>query len=1182
MATKILNLFTNKSSSSPNKNNSSNNTPTKTNNNSNTPSSPSSPIPSENTTTIIESNPPNSETITIVENIDVVEPQPPPPLATPKTGIRKPGGLNFMVDELKGKLSNRKTTSFSPKEVETALSSPSGTQEEPIKSTSLSSSSSSSVPPPQPSSFVTAKISSKPAPAARNPLNRSQSQSTSQDTPLSYNPFQPLQPKQTPPPPTPVERQQQQQAQQQQQQQPPQPQPPQQQSQPQPPSQTSSLNSSSNSIQKEMSPNPKGKDQNASGEGAGSRITSLFKKPLKKITAITGLTQGSDSHDKHAGKPRAQVLYDFDTDQQGELALKTGEIIVINQKDPSGWWQGTNPNTGAQGWFSNTFVEELPQSSTSSTMSPSKESSKDNKSSSKPSAPPPSSSSGPQYGTVELKLQAIKPETPKLEHKRKPGAARGRKLPSRARASYLLDPNERAERDKLRAGFYSVSPLRKEDFPDEDDDSYEDSSSNGGSSLNTSVGNSSPTLTGSRSFITSSAGNTIEQEEEVAVVSSTPTPTSPPIAAADKPKPPPPKRNIAPLQLSSDNVPPETQTTESTENSNNTSTTSPLSSSSGTISPPPPQPAKVMKLKPKPSAPPRNPEMKLSSDTTVTSPTPSSPPPPLANVEEEKEKEKEKEKEVVAEKTSSSVAAPPPQNQPKPPAPGMVKLKPMVKVAAKPPPAAAGSQPPTPGEPSDAPKKILVPLKRTTTFDGDSMTPKNEDKPSEPIKPLLKPVVKPRVEGDSGGSTVAAAPAQAASAPPPMKPKVAPRKEPSSPPTTSAGASASAPAPQHNRVPSSSSSNPTTPVTSSPPAASPVSSSPPQNSASGPPPPALKKISPTVPRRALTTSSEEQASGTPADKAPTGGEKESKESLYNRITSILPDICKQVESMSTPLSTFQHQLPPLSQSFFSARAYSVLGSDKDFSYGSQERPRIPLFQSVWPFIFTLLCEDLGSDEIDKSIGSNLPENDTIPYNENKKAHNPFCTGGALVESNLYSSKYPSPAYRISQVLSTIDKIIKGGVSCDMGSYLSQKNETSDEVATAHLLKSVGLLKSPEDILDFYYQLNSIHLDVSQISQLTTTLASLGISPINQSKFANQSNVKKCLEVLKNCDTIMNELDGNQCNNGVEMITLGSKSGVLMVIIPQVMGITLCTHGNNDRNEKHIQFCKLLKQQINSL
>jgi len=55
---------------------------------------------------------------------------------------------------------------------------------------------------------------------------------------------------------------------------------------------------------------------------------------------------------------QCRALYDYAGENEGDLSFSEGEIIdILDQSDPSGWWQGTAH--GATGFFPSNFVEQI-------------------------------------------------------------------------------------------------------------------------------------------------------------------------------------------------------------------------------------------------------------------------------------------------------------------------------------------------------------------------------------------------------------------------------------------------------------------------------------------------------------------------------------------------------------------------------------------------------------------------------------------------------------------------------------------------------------------------------------------------------------------------------------------------------------------------------------------------------
>ncbi|PKI83271.1 Myo1p [Malassezia vespertilionis] len=56
-----------------------------------------------------------------------------------------------------------------------------------------------------------------------------------------------------------------------------------------------------------------------------------------------------------AGPPRYRALYPFDTAEQGELPLQKGDIVTLEEKEPSGWWLARKDNVS--GWVPADYLE---------------------------------------------------------------------------------------------------------------------------------------------------------------------------------------------------------------------------------------------------------------------------------------------------------------------------------------------------------------------------------------------------------------------------------------------------------------------------------------------------------------------------------------------------------------------------------------------------------------------------------------------------------------------------------------------------------------------------------------------------------------------------------------------------------------------------------------------------------
>ncbi|KAN0016101.1 hypothetical protein ACTFIU_006055 [Dictyostelium citrinum] len=906
------------------------------------------------------------------------------------------------------------------------------------------------------------------------------------------------------------------------------------------------INTSGNSIPATTSKESQSTKDESSSSGGGNKITSLFKKPLKKITAISALT-GSHSSNESGGdknnsgsKTKAKVIYDFESKEPNELNLKKGDIIVVLAKDASGWWQGINQTTQASGWFSNTFVEEIKEEKLAPpTQSESKQPPKTVK-----SPPPKLSSSSSQPQSVEAKLQSLS-DTPKLETARKAGAAKGRKPPSRVRASYLLSDEEKAEREKVKQSFYSHVVSSQKEL------SMYDNNNEDGSGEHVSDDDQPSTPPP----ISRSGGSFTPTQQSVDKPIEKPSKPPPPKRTAamnnslnnnDQPppsnKPPPPPKSSKPLSTSDGYEPPSppNNTTPITTSGEDTLQKSPILQRKVTPpsqqqsdelppslagKPPPLKPTpKPRAIQPNSEAAPPAPSHEVNFKANLKPAKSSSP--PIGNSQE------------IPSDTSSPTTTTP---QPTPPP---------LKRVAKPP---VQQQPPSSSETTENITQFKLKPAPTSPASPTSPTIESTPTPTTTTKPAVRPPLKkpaptgpPSPPNEEVTNTTTASPPTLAA-----KPKVALRNGPSSAPTSPLSQ------PQQPPPPSTHKRNLSNPNST--------------NEKPPPPPPTSKK--PQLIAKPLPQ--------------------------FNDICVEISNICNEIQEKSDnsqeTTTTFKHNYPSLVDSFFSV---AVCSNDGQF-WGNDDQLNdhcVPMFQVIYPFLYSILCEEIGLEEVSKFISDqSRPDNydNQKPLNDQKKSHNPFTLPGQLITANLFTGKYPNAVTRIYQFLNIIQELVNcSSVSCDMVSYLSQKSETSDEILVGHLLKSSGLIKQPDDVLDFFYQINSIQLNSKQVSVLAATLANDGVCPFSPDlKLAPKNIISKTVDLIRICNStpITYSIFDNVDNiNNSKIIPILSDSGVLMIIIPGLMGISIispCNNNNNNSNNNdnfnyypnnnHIEFCKKL-------
>ena len=65
----------------------------------------------------------------------------------------------------------------------------------------------------------------------------------------------------------------------------------------------------------------------------------------------------SDSSDDEMSF-KALVLYDYNAKNEGELSIKAGDVVIVSEKDDSGWWYATL--NGKEGFIPSNYTKKIP------------------------------------------------------------------------------------------------------------------------------------------------------------------------------------------------------------------------------------------------------------------------------------------------------------------------------------------------------------------------------------------------------------------------------------------------------------------------------------------------------------------------------------------------------------------------------------------------------------------------------------------------------------------------------------------------------------------------------------------------------------------------------------------------------------------------------------------------------
>ena len=211
----------------------------------------------------------------------------------------------------------------------------------------------------------------------------------------------------------------------------------------------------------------------------------------------------------------------------------------------------------------------------------------------------------------------------------------------------------------------------------------------------------------------------------------------------------------------------------------------------------------------------------------------------------------------------------------------------------------------------------------------------------------------------------------------------------------------------------------------------------------------------------------------------------------------------------------------------------------------------------------------------------------IVLDYNNKPHNPLVNSGAIMSAalilNLVRTDLKCMASKFEFVHDYI-KDLAGGehVGFNNSVFLSERNSADRNFALAYFMRENDCFPEGVDIkkaLDFHFQLCSLEMTCESNSVIAATLANGGVCPITGKRVLAPHAVQQVRSLMYSCG--MYNYSGQFAFN-VGLPAKSGGSGALMVVVPNVMGITLWSPpldalGNPVRG---VQFCQELVRHYN--
>ncbi|RNC83376.1 MAG: glutaminase A [Balneola sp.] len=314
-----------------------------------------------------------------------------------------------------------------------------------------------------------------------------------------------------------------------------------------------------------------------------------------------------------------------------------------------------------------------------------------------------------------------------------------------------------------------------------------------------------------------------------------------------------------------------------------------------------------------------------------------------------------------------------------------------------------------------------------------------------------------------------------------------------------------------------------------------------------------------------------------------------KKSLKKEL--VIPDfqlLCKEIknifdETIKNKDGNIADYIPQLARINPEHYAVSICTIDgQRYSLGDFDK-NFCLQSSCKPINYCIALEELGEEKVHQHIGREPSGQSFNELTLNSKGlpHNPMINAGAIMSCALIGQDLDI-ADRFDRVNKTWSQLNGNKpVYFNNAVYLSERQTADRNFALAYFMRENNAFPETtnlNDILEFYFQCCSIESCTKDLSVAAATLANAGTNPLTGEAIFNPLTVQNCLSLMLSC--------GMYDSSGEFAFKIGipAKSGVsgaLMVVIPNVMGISIWSprldaNGNTVRG---VEFCNKLVEKF---
>lgn len=247
-------------------------------------------------------------------------------------------------------------------------------------------------------------------------------------------------------------------------------------------------------------------------------------------------------------------------------------------------------------------------------------------------------------------------------------------------------------------------------------------------------------------------------------------------------------------------------------------------------------------------------------------------------------------------------------------------------------------------------------------------------------------------------------------------------------------------------------------------------------------------------------------------------------------------------------------IPTLAEADPDAFGLCVAGVDGGLHEIGDTRTLFSIQSISKAFVYALVCEEIGHDEIRDTVGVNntgLPFNSVVAIELNDgHPMNPMVNAGALNTTALVSGS--TAAEKWDTVLKGMSAFAGRPLTMDEDVYESEAETNQRNQAIARLLESYGrITHDPLEVVEVYTRQCSLTVDARDLAVMAATLSDGGVNPRTGNRVVSAEVARDTLAVLT--------ANGLYERSGDWLFEIGlpAKSGVsggLVTMAPGKLGI----------------------------